>query len=242
MDVMGWDVASGIDWNKFFLAAIKADWNFAMTLANNANLNNFGEFDWKKLYDLVVENADENFIAKLTKNWDKSKLGKFDWNQLYERALVEANNAFIGDRTGDVQRMIDESETYYGRRGSSSGSWQVGLWQHIKFQTLDTSSVETDIAYEVYVNQALVSVSFTNIGTDITLVGNNDDDNLNIIEYQPLENIDLSEKLTTSQPAEGKVTAIKELESFDLSELDDLGEQKIEVLNSLNDDVVMPIK
>lgn len=252
MDVMGWDVANGIDWGKFFSKALKADWELALSMINNATIDNFGEFDWKKLYDLVIENADPKFIAKLSKNWDKAKLGQFDWNELYQRAIVEADRAFVGDRTGDVQRMIDQSETYYGRRSrSSDGSWQVGLWQHIKFQTLDTSSVDTtssvntETSYEVYVNSALVTDSFVNIETDIPVIESKDDVSFNNtenkIEYKSLEDVDLTENLTKLEPAESKVNTIKESKSFNLLKSGQLTDRIVEIVDSLNEDLIMPI-
>ncbi|MGL5074618.1 MAG: NF038122 family metalloprotease, partial [Waterburya sp.] len=73
--------------------------------------------------------------------WDINNTA-LNWQQIYNDAVSNARNAWIEDRSEDVEKMIKESETYHGRRSDSSGCWQVGLWQHIKFQTLDVEVMD----------------------------------------------------------------------------------------------------
>ena len=69
--------------------------------------------------------------------WDVVNPGQIDWQEIYSDAVGNADDAIVEDRTKDVEKMVKKSETYHGRRSRRGGSWQVGLWQNIKFQTLD---------------------------------------------------------------------------------------------------------
>ena len=82
--------------------------------------------------------------------WDVVYSDRTNLQELYENAyqnaLDNADDAVIKDGSKDVEKMIQESETYHGRDGSRSRCGrrnQLGLWQNIKFQTLDLD-VEVD--------------------------------------------------------------------------------------------------
>jgi hypothetical protein len=91
--------------------------------------------------------------------WDINNTA-LNWQQVYNNAVINAKTPWIEDRTKDVEKMIKESETYHGRRsGSSGGSWQVGLWQHIKFQTLDVEVM--DLQPEVKISEITINNYFS---------------------------------------------------------------------------------
>ena len=85
--------------------------------------------------------------------WDVVNPGQLDWQKLYNNALDNANDALVADREKDVEKMIKESERYNGRTDRRSASWQVGLWQQIKFQTLN---MEVDNFLQTEANTAQV--------------------------------------------------------------------------------------
>ncbi len=80
--------------------------------------------------------------------WNVRNPGQFNWQNIYADAVRDASHAWIENRDKDVEKMVKESETYKGRRGSSGGSWQVGFWQNIKFQTLDVEVQSNDFHTE----------------------------------------------------------------------------------------------
>ena len=103
--------------------------------------------------------------------WDVVNPGQLDWQELYNNALDNADDALIKDGRKDVEKMIKESERYHGRRGRTCGSWQVGLWQEIRFQTLDVevdnshSEANTDTAqvlFDSYISQVDSGIAVQN--------------------------------------------------------------------------------
>ena len=87
-------------------------------------------------YAALKEQAKENIAQEI------SPFGQSWWIDWYKDNNIDAASRITQDMTEDVKNMVKESKIYHGRRSRRGGSWQVGLWQNIKFQTLD---VETEI-------------------------------------------------------------------------------------------------
>lgn len=112
--------------------------------------------------------------------WDVVNPGQLNWQELYDDALDNVDDAVVDDLTKDVEKMIKESETYHGRRGRSSrggrgGSWQVGLWQHIKFQTLDVEVESNTFGSEFQVAEILVDNYLSGFESNFTADNNLDE-------------------------------------------------------------------
>ena len=170
-------------------------------------------------------------IAMDVMGWDVVDPGKLDWQELYENALDNADDAVIKDGTEDVEKMIQETETYHGRNGSRSSRSrrnQLGLWQNIKFQTLDFSSVE--VKPELVANDFLVLDNFTNTQTPDP-VASNDNSSVMKIDSQSFEVVEIS---AVALEVETKETVVKELEGLDLSQLGSLIGRGVQEFGSLN--------
>ena len=98
-------------------------------------------------------------IAMDVMGWDVVNPDRLNWEELHNDALESAEDVLVANRDKDVEKMIKESETYHGRngrRGRRGRRNQIGLWQNIKFQTLDVEvdsfQSEADIAQVLFDN------------------------------------------------------------------------------------------
>ncbi|MGL6342673.1 MAG: NF038122 family metalloprotease, partial [Waterburya sp.] len=167
--------------------------------------------------------------------WDVNNTA-FNWQQIYNNAVINAQNPWIEDRTKDVEKMIKESETYHGRRGSTDGSWQVGLWQHIKFQTLDVEVM--DVQPEL----KLTEFSINNYFSQFT---SHNFSTQNQLEEESGENTSdkqLPVEQAVVQLIENNEIVASESTSLDLDLLADLSLESLdEMLNLDGELVIMPI-
>ena len=138
--------------------------------------------------------------------------------------------------------MVKKSDTYHGRRGSSSsgGSWQVGLWQHIKFQTVDVEVAIGNFNFqsESYLAQILLDHYFSEFDSDLITQnkqndesGENTIDNKLDVEKIVVQLVDNSEIV----PSESTTLDIEVLDSLLSGKLEDMLKLDVELL-------VMPIK
>ena len=163
--------------------------------------------------------------------WDVVNPGQLNWQELYENALDNADDAVIKDGSKDVEKMIEESETYHGRsgsRGSRSRRNQLGLWQNIKFQTLDFSSVE--VKPELAANDFVVLDDFTNTQTPDPVASNN---NSSVMEVDS-QSFEVAEISAVALEVETKEAVVKELEGLDLSQLGSLIGLGVQEFGGLN--------
>lgn len=136
--------------------------------------------------------------------WNVSNPRQLDWQDIYANAVDNAADALVADRTKDVEKMIKQSETYQGRRsrssrGGSGGSWQVGFWQNIKFQTLDvkveTALPEADITnFIIDIDNHIVNHS--NFQSDKESVFNSSENRVDVeleVEATPVQLIEVNE-------------------------------------------------
>lgn len=172
--------------------------------------------------------------------WNVNSSAVLNWQQLYDNAVSDAQNAWIEDRTKDVEKMVQQSQTYHGRRGRRSGSWQIGLWQHIKFQTLDVEVQSNFVQSESDVAEILIDNYFNSLSElDRDLTTNNEsnqENNKNTVDNQPeVEEI-------IAQLMENSDIIISESTTLDLDLLGRLiSEQLEDVLNIGDELLVMPI-
>ncbi|MEL6930350.1 MAG: NF038122 family metalloprotease [Cyanobacteria bacterium J06600_6] len=82
--------------------------------------------------------------------WDVVDPGQLDWEEMYADAEERVEDAYMGDRTKDVEKMIKDPNNYHGRRSRSRsrGGYhrQEGLWQNIRFQTLDNLDLTVEVS------------------------------------------------------------------------------------------------
>ena len=161
--------------------------------------------------------------------WDVVNPGQLNWQELYENALDNANDAVIKDGSKDVEKMIQESETYHGRRSRSGrgGTWQVGLWQNIKFQTLDFSSVAG--SSELTSGEILVLVDNSASIQTANVVAVRDD----IVVEITGQSFAVAETNPVFLEMKTKETVSEESKGFYLSQSDSLIPRGIEELSSL---------
>ncbi|MDJ0898554.1 MAG: NF038122 family metalloprotease [Xenococcus sp. MO_188.B8] len=178
--------------------------------------------------------------------WDVVNPGHLDWQQLYDNAIENAKDALIAERTKDVEKMVEASDTYHGRRGSrgsSSGSWQVGLWQHIKFQTLDVEVAIDNLNFQSESDLAQIVFDRYFSEFDSNLITQNKP------SYESGENkvdnkLDV-EKIVVQLVDNSKIVASKNATSttLDVEVLGDLLSGKLEDMLKLDVELlVMPIK
>ena len=122
--------------------------------------------------------------------WDVTNSDQLNWQQLYDNAIENAKNALIEDRTKDVEKMVKESETYYGRRSRRSSisrvSWQIGLWQNIKFQTLDVEVESNVFQPEFNLADILIERYFSESDSELTTQNKSNNESVeNTIDNQP---------------------------------------------------------
>ena len=161
--------------------------------------------------------------------WDVVNPGELNWQELYDNASDEAEDALIEDRDKDVEKMIKESENYQGRRGNSRGRSrrnQLSLWQNIKFQTLDLSTVEVELEPVTYEN--LVIAEYLVEVQPVDPVVQNQNEQVAKVSVDSLEVAKVSMSFLETQ-----VTEVKEQVSLDLSVSGRLISKGIEDLGSL---------
>jgi hypothetical protein len=178
--------------------------------------------------------------------WDINN-NALNWQQIYNNAVSNAGNPWIENRSKDVEKMIKESETYHGRRSGSGGngngngngsggSWQVGLWQHIKFQTLDVEAMDFQPELK------LTEFSIDNYFTQFT---SNNFSTQNQLEEKSQENTSdkqLPVEQAVVQLIENNEIVASESTSLDLDLLADLSLESLdEMLNLDGEPVIMPI-
>ena len=161
--------------------------------------------------------------------WDVIDPGQLDLEELYDTASDNADDVLVADRSEDIEKMIEESETYHGRRSRHGRAWQVGLWQNIEFQTLDAdnSHSEADMAQVLFVDD--MSQFDSNIATQ------SETDEGDYITENELE-----VEETVVQPLENSETVNSEASTLDLETLGQLLSQKLEVYEA-DSAVLMPM-
>ena len=163
--------------------------------------------------------------------WDVIDPGQLDLEELYDTASDNVDNALVADRSEDIKKMIKESERYHGRRSRHGRAWQVGLWQQIRFQTLD---VEVDSSYsEANIVQVLFDNYMSQFDSNATTQNATD-------EGDPVAENKLEVEETVVQPIENSETVNSEASTLDLEALSQLSEQLEDVLDA-NSTLVMPI-
>ena len=235
---------------------------FATGESSNLGGDGYQASHWKHnrgnplgIMDPVLKMGDRREISPLdTKamdviGWDITNSAQLDWQQLYDNAIDNAKDALIADRTKDIKKMVEDSYTYNGRRsrssssGSSSGSWQVGLWQHIKFQTLDVEVAIDNLNFqsESDLAQIVFDRYFSKFDSNpITQNKQNDESGENKVDNKP----DV-EKIVVQLVDNSKIVASKNATStnLDVKVLDDLLSGKLEDILKLDVELlVMPIK
>jgi hypothetical protein len=174
--------------------------------------------------------------------WNVMGTSQLNWQQLYNDAIVNAQTALIQDRTSDVQIMIDRSLIYKGRRGDtgSGGSWQVGLWQHIKFQTLDVEMM--DLQPEVKISE----ISIDNYFSQFTSRDQNIQNQLEENSQDNTSGQQLQVEQVVMQLLENNEIIASESNTLDLNLLASLSLESLDEMFNLNEELyeellVMPI-
>ncbi len=173
--------------------------------------------------------------------WDVVDPGQINWQQLYDNALDDADDASIEDREKDVEKMVKESQTYHGRRSRSSGSWLIGLWQHIKFQTLDVD-IDIDnntLGSEFKVAEILVDNYLSGFEGNFTV-----NNNSNEAALADIDTIDTMVEVTevVAQLIEDGEAILAEYATLDLEKLGSvLSEQLSDIVEADEASLVMSI-
>jgi hypothetical protein len=164
--------------------------------------------------------------------WDINNTA-LNWQQIYNNAVINAKTPWIANRTKDIETMIKESETYHGRRSSTSGSWQVGLWQHIKFQTLDVEVMDfqpelklTDFSVDNYLSQFTSREQNTQNQPKANSQDNTGDQQL-LVESAVMQLLENNEIVAS------------ESSTLDLDLLADLSLESLEKMFNLNEELLM---
>lgn len=74
--------------------------------------------------------------------YDANDPGVLNLTNIYQTAVNNANLASVIDRTKDVEKMIDKSETYQGRRRGTR--WQEGFWQEAYFSEFSWQTINLE--------------------------------------------------------------------------------------------------
>ncbi len=172
--------------------------------------------------------------------WDVTNSGQLNWQQLYDNAIENAKDALIEDRTKDVEKMVKQSDTYHGRRSrssSSGGSWQIGIWQNIKFQTLDVEVESNVFQPEFNLADILIDRYLSEFDSSLTTQNESNDESVeNTIDNQP----DVEEMVV--QLMHNSEIVASESRDIDLDLLGRLLSEKLEDIFNVNDELgVMPI-
>ena len=182
----------------------------------------------------LKEQAKENLAQEI------SPLGKSWWIDWYKNNNIDAALWMTQDMTKDVEDMVDKSKTYHGRRsrnGHSNGSWQVGLWQHIKFQTLDLDVEVDNFQTESDVAQVLFNNYMSQL--DIGIASQNDSDER---EIESIVNNEFEVAEAVAELIEHSEIVATESTSLDLEVLGQLLCDKLEdVLEADEASLVMSI-
>ncbi len=228
---------------------------FATGESSNLGGDGYQASHWKHnsgnplgIMDPVLKMGDRREISPLdTKamdviGWDVTNSAQPDWQQLYNNAVANAQQVIIGDRTNDVQQMIQNSHHEDVYKWGWRGSWQKGLWQHIKFQSLD-AKVEVQVGSNIdqpkfYRIEVLLNQHFPKLDIDLTTQNKNDHFGENEIGNKP----DV-EEIVTQLIENSEIVALESNNNnIDLKVLGDLLSEKIEDMLNLDDEVlVMPI-
>ena len=166
--------------------------------------------------------------------WDVVDSGQLDWQELYDNALDNADDALVADRSKDIEKMIKESKRYNGRRSRrcSGGSWQVGLWQSIKFQTLD---VEVDNFYsEANTVQVLFDSYMSQFDSNVAVQNETDEDESTVKN-------ELEVKQTVVRLIENSEIIDSEASTLDLETLGQLLSKKLKDVLDADSALIMPI-
>ena len=167
------------------------------------------------IMDPVLRTGQKREITNLDKQlfdaigWNVNYSSRSNWQEVYNDALENAEDAVVRNRTEDVNKMINSSVVYNGRRSRrsrSGGSWQTGLWQHILFQTVDVE-VENFQA-ESNVAQVLINNYLSQLDSDVATQNESDDENsettivsefdVEKVAVQLIENSELVDSESTS--------------------------------------------
>ena len=162
--------------------------------------------------------------------WNIKNPGRLDWQDMYSDAVRSANYAYVGDRTKEVEKMIEKSNRYdrrsTGRRNSGRGYSQLAFEQHIVFQTLDDVTVElppTIVPTEVF---TIADSSVASFPTQTFIERSAGDFG---VEREYLEVVATDAvNLEINRPTETSIT-----KSIDLSAIAQLFEKSIEDAGSL---------
>lgn len=181
-------------------------------------------------------------LAMDVTGWDVVNPGQLNWQELYDNAVESAEDALVEDRTKDVEKMIEKSSTYHGRRSKSSRrsgssvSWQLGLWQNIKFQTLDVEVESNLVQPEFYQTEVLIDRFWS--GFDSRIADRNE---LNdAVENSSDKRLDVEEVVT--QLIDNGEIVVSKSATLDLDVLAKLPtEQSQDILNLDNELLVMPV-
>ncbi|MGL5942942.1 MAG: NF038122 family metalloprotease [Waterburya sp.] len=179
----------------------------------------------------VITNLDKQLFDAIGWNVGTQQL---DSQTLYNKSLSNLQTALILDRTNDVQTMIDATLVYKGRSGSSTGgSWQVGLWQHIMFQTLDIEVMDFKPELkltEFSINNYFAQFTSNNLSTQNQLEEKSQD---NTSEKQ------LSVEQAVVQLIENNEIVASESTSLDLDLLADLSLESLEEMLNLDRELLI---
>ena len=233
---MGTDAYFSIDGGQTNLA------NFSTGESTTMGGDGFQASHWKQsdnnalgIMDPVLKLGQQREISSLdttamdVMGWDVVNPGELNWQELYDNALDNADDATIENGEKEVEKMIQDSETYKGSRSSRSRRSrrnQIALWQNIKFQTLDLSTVEIEPAL-AFSETLMVVDYFVDAKTYEAVASNNSQDLVEVVS----PSLKITE--TTTSILETQSTSTNELESLDLSQLGQLIGKGVESYGSL---------
>ena len=229
---------------------------FATGESSNLGGDGYQASHWKHnsgnplgIMDPVLKMGDRREISPLdTKamdviGWDVTNSAQPDWQQLYNNAVANAQQVIIGDRTQDVQQMIQNSHHEDVYKWGYHGWWQKkAIWQHIKFQSLDAKvEVQVDpniVQPKFHEIEVVLNQHFPKLDIDLTTQNKNDQFGENEIGKKP----DVEERVKQLINNSEIVALQSNNNNIDLKVLGDLLSEKIEDMLNLDDEVlVMPI-
>lgn len=182
----------------------------------------------------VITNLDKQLFDGIGWNVGTQQL---DSQALYNKSLSNLQTALISDRTNDANTMINATVVYKGRRSSTGGSWQVGLWQHIMFQTLDVEVM--DFKPELKLTEFSID-NFSN--SLISTLNESEEDSSESKNTSNTSNKQLDVEETVTQFIEYNETVVSESTAVDLEALGQLLSKQLEDILNLNEELlVMPI-